>query len=153
IGVNATFNTGVVNQSINSALGDDLPPEAGGGREFSVPQLFNVKNLTPLFHDASAKDVAAAVEFYASAAFNLSPAGAAIGGIWLSTTDKADLVAFLSSLAPRPYTLSQPSLSFNAQLLGTTSAPQTITITNTSAAPITFAGSGCALTGPSPSDY
>ncbi|HXI30161.1 MAG TPA: IPT/TIG domain-containing protein, partial [Vicinamibacterales bacterium] len=153
VGINATFNTGVVNQSINSALGDNLPPEAGGAREFSVPQLFNVKNLAPLFHDASAKDVAAAVEFYASGAFNLSPAGQAIGGISLSTSDKADLVAFLNSLAPRPYTLSQPRLSFNAQLLGTTSASQTITITNASAAAITFTGSGCALTGPNPADY
>ena len=85
-GVNAAFNTGVVNQLINAPFVDNLPcePSAGfgvcGSREFSTPQLFNVRNLSPFFHDASAPTVEKAVEFYTSTAFNNSPAGVAVGG-------------------------------------------------------------------------
>src|SRR5207244_4758165 len=60
-GGNANFNTGVVNQPINGPEQDNLPcePSVGtcGSRAFNVPQLFNVKNLFPLFHDASAANV------------------------------------------------------------------------------------------------
>src|SRR4029079_9262504 len=79
IGVNASFNTGVVNQPINGALADNLPREAGGAREFSVPQLFNIKNLGRFFHDASASTLRQAVYFYTSIQFNNSPAGVAVG--------------------------------------------------------------------------
>jgi hypothetical protein len=98
IGVNAAFNTGVVNQSINSPAGDNLPAELGGAREFSVPQLFNVKNLGPFFHDSSVATVRQAVEFYTSTTFNNSPAGLAIGGITLSAQDADDITAFLEAL-------------------------------------------------------
>ncbi len=105
IGVNASFNTGVVNQLINSLVVDNLPCEPStvtvgpcGSREFSTPQLFNVKNLGPFFHDASAATLSQAVEFYASPAFNNSPTGVAIGGISLTVGETDDIVAFLESL-------------------------------------------------------
>ena len=105
IGVNAAFNTGVVNQLINSAGVDNLPcePSAGfgvcGSREFSTPQLFNVRNLGPFFHDASVPTVEKAVEFYTSPAFNTSPAGVAVGGITMTAGMIADITAFLDSLS------------------------------------------------------
>jgi cytochrome c peroxidase len=102
IGVNAAFNTGVVNQSINSPAGDNLPAEQGGAREFSVPQLFNVGNLGPYFHDASAATLRQAVEFYTSTTFNTSPAGVAIGGIVMSPQDIDDIIAFLEGLDASP---------------------------------------------------
>ena len=102
VGVNAAFNTGVVNQPINSAGGDNLPcePSVGvcGTREFSTPQLFNIKNLAPFFHDASVATVQEAVEFYTSAAFSNSPAGLAIGGITMSVGTVGDITAFLEGL-------------------------------------------------------
>ena len=102
IGINGTFNTGVVNQPINGPGVDNLPcePAVGtcGSREFNVPQLFNVKNLTPLFHDGSAATVHKAVEFYTSAAFNNSPAGQDIGGISMSAGMIDDITAFLEGL-------------------------------------------------------
>ena len=141
IGVNATFDTGVVNQGINGPGLDNLPREGGGAREFSVPQLFNVSNLGPFFHDASVPDVAGVVDFYAGPAFNNSPSGVAIGGIALATSEKADIVAFLNGLAPRSYTLSAPLLRFGAQdkNAGPT-APQNIVIRNTGSSPITVGG-------------
>jgi cytochrome c peroxidase len=103
IGVNGRFNTGVVNQPINSPGVDDLPCEGSpcGSREFSVPQLFNAKNLGPFFHDGSAATLRKAVEFYDSLTFNNSPAGVAIGGISLagiSSTAVDDITAFLQGL-------------------------------------------------------
>src|SRR3989454_5420239 len=104
IGINGTFNTGVVNQPINGPAADNLPCERDpmigtcGSREFNVPQLFNVKNLIPLFHDGSAGTVHQAVEFYTSAAFNNSPAGQDIGGISLSAGMIDDITAFLEGL-------------------------------------------------------
>ena len=104
IGMNGRFNTGVVNQPVNSVGVDNLPSEAGGSRKFSVPQLFNVKNLGPFFHDASAPTLRAAVEFYDSAIFNNSEAGLAISGISLtgiSPTAVDDITAFLQGLTFR----------------------------------------------------
>jgi len=102
IGINGVFNTGVVNQPINGPAVDNLPcePTVGvcGSRKFSTPQLFNVKNLAPLFHDASVNTVKQAVDFYTSAAFNNSPAGVAIGGIALSVAMEDDITAFLEGL-------------------------------------------------------
>ncbi len=102
IGVNAAFNTGVVNEPINGAGIDNLPcePSVGmcGTREFSTPQLFNVKNLAPFFHDASAATLAEAIDFYNSPRFNNSPAGVAIGGIAITAGTIADIQAFLEGL-------------------------------------------------------
>ncbi len=110
IGITATFNTGVVNQSINLAAGDNLPcePSVGdcGSREFSVRQLFNVANLGPFFHDASSATLGDAVLFYNSSLFNTSPAGMAIGGInttAIGPTTADDITAFLEGLSFSPF--------------------------------------------------
>src|SRR5688500_5745070 len=123
-GTNGRFDTGVVNQQFSGGTNRDALPcepsvsSAGtcGSRQFSVPQLFNVKNLTPLFHDASSADVETAVVFYNSPAFNNSPAGIAIGGIRMpapannctpstsACTMIQDIAAFLESLVMRSLT-------------------------------------------------
>src|SRR6476661_7656692 len=72
----ALFNTGVVNQVINSAALDNLPCEpstACGTRAFSVRQLFNIANLGPFFHDGSAATLKDVLAFYNSSFFNTSP--------------------------------------------------------------------------------
>ena len=114
IGRTATFNTGVVNQSINSVAVDNLPCEpstvsvgACGSREFSVRQLFNVANLAPFFHDASSATLRDAVLFYNSSFFNTSPAGMAIGGINITAigpTAADDITAFLEGISFSPFT-------------------------------------------------
>ena len=114
IGINAAFNTGVVNQSINSVAVDNLPCEpstvsvgACGSREFSVRQLFNVANLGPFFHDASSATLRDAVVFYDSSFFNTSPPGVAIGGINITAigpTAVDDITAFLEGLSFSPFT-------------------------------------------------
>lgn len=118
VGVNAAFNTGVVAQAINGPGVDAMvcepaDPALGtcGSREFSTPQLFNVANLGPYFHDNSAATLRDAVDFYDSAAFNNSPAGRAIGGINLPAGVRRDITAFLESLvvaAPAPTLTRQP---------------------------------------------
>jgi hypothetical protein len=112
IGVNASFNTGVVNQAINSSGVDNLPCEPGtttvgacGSRRFGVPQLFNVRKLGPFFHDASAATLRQAVDFYNSAAFNNSPAGIAMGPISMSFSVVDDITAFLEALGEPPPTV------------------------------------------------
>lgn len=102
-GVNGNFNTGVVNQLINSSSVDNLPcaPTVGaacGSRRFSTPPLFNLKRLGPFFHDASAPTVRDAVDFYNSSAFNNSEAGQAIGGITMTAEMVNDITAFLEGL-------------------------------------------------------
>ena len=72
----ATFNTGVVNQTINSAGVDNLPCEPAspcGSRAFSVRQLFNIANLGPFFHDGSAATLKDVLAFYNSSNFANSP--------------------------------------------------------------------------------
>lgn len=119
VGINASFNTGVTRQAINGPGGDNLPcepadPSLGtcGSREFSVPQLFNVANLTPLFHDGSAATVRDAVDFYDTRTFNDSPAGRAIGGINMPANMRRDITAFLEALvvpAPAPVIAAHPA--------------------------------------------
>ena len=72
----AAFNTGVVNQTINSAGVDNLPCEPAspcGSRAFSIRQLFNIANLGPFFHDSSAATLQDLLAFYNSSFFNTSP--------------------------------------------------------------------------------
>lgn len=141
IGITATFNTGVVNQSINSAGVDNLPCEpstesvgACGSREFSVRQLFNVANLGPFFHDASSATLRDAVLFYNSSFFNTSPAGVAVGGInttAIGPTTVDDITAFLEGLSFSPF----------APTFGPVGTVVTITGTNfTGATAVTFNG-------------
>src|SRR5207245_490874 len=78
---------------------------ACASREFSVRQLFNVANLGPFFHDGSAATLRDAVLFYDSSAFNSSPAGVAIGGIFqVGPTMFDDIQAFLEGLSFSPFT-------------------------------------------------
>ena len=117
VGVNAAFNTGVVNRQFRSRLdapGAHVPqapttppnglpcePTVGpcGVREFSTPQLVNIANLAPYFHDGSVTTLREAVQFYDTGAFNRSPAGRAIGGINLSPRTVEDITAFLRGLS------------------------------------------------------
>jgi IPT/TIG domain len=104
------FNTGVVNQIINSAGVDNLPCESSapcGSRAFSVRQLFNIANLGPFFHDGSAATLRDAVAFYNSSFFNTSPGSQFVGGINLSAigpTTADDIVAFLEGISFSPFT-------------------------------------------------
>jgi hypothetical protein len=154
-GLNASFNTGVVNQAINGPGEDNQPcePSVGicGSREFSVPQLFNVKNLGPFFHDGSASTVHLAVAFYTSPAFSSSPAGVAIGGITMSPQTIDDITAFLNGLVVRPYTMSPTSVSFgDREVNAGPTAGQNIVVTNTGSSPLTFT---CTITGADPGEF
>jgi hypothetical protein len=105
----AIFNTGVVNQTINSAGMDNLPCEPStpcGSRVFSTRQLFNVANLGPFFHDGSAATLQDVVAFYNSALFNTSPGAAFSGPINISaigSTAADDIVAFLEGISFSPF--------------------------------------------------
>src|SRR5262249_36754054 len=106
----ALFNTGVVNQTINSAGMDSLPCEpstACGTRAFSVRQLFNVANLGPFFHDGSAATLQDVLAFYNSSFFNTSPGAAFSGRInteALGPTATDDIIAFLEGISFSPFT-------------------------------------------------
>jgi hypothetical protein len=105
----STFNTGVVNQTINSAALDNLPCEpstACGSRSFTTRQLFNIANLSPFFHDGSAATLKDVLAFYNSSFFNNSPGGAFVGGIntsALGPTATDDIVAFLEGISFSPF--------------------------------------------------
>jgi cytochrome c peroxidase len=105
----ALFNTGVVNQTINSAGVDNLPCEPStpcGTRAFSVRQLFNVANLGPFFHDGSAATLKDVLAFYNSSFFNTSP-GATFSGpintVALGPTATDDIIAFLEGISFSPF--------------------------------------------------
>ena len=162
VDINAAFDTGVVRQLINGAAKDNLPSESGGTREFSVPQLFNVKNLGPFFHDASVKTLREAVEFYTTAAFTGSPASASPGGVGVLIVPVDDITAFLEGLVVRPYTLtfnSAPVTAATIAAFGNRDVPagptavQNFTITNTSSSPISFSNPACTLTGTNPTEF
>src|SRR6476646_1333591 len=105
----ALFNTGVVNQVINSAGVDNLPCEhsgACGTRVFSVRQLFNIANLGPFFHDGSAATLQDVLAFYNSSFFNTSPGAGFSGPIntfTISPTAADDIVAFLEGISFSPF--------------------------------------------------
>src|SRR6267142_1160282 len=104
------FNTGVVNQTINSAGMDNLPCEpstACGTREFGVRQLFNVANLGPFFHDGSAATLKDVLAFYNSSFFTTSPGALFSGPInttAIGPTAADDIVAFLEGISFSPFT-------------------------------------------------
>jgi hypothetical protein len=103
------FNTGVVNQVVNSAGVDNLPCEpstACGTRAFSVRQLFNIANLGPFFHDGSAATLKDVLAFYNSSFFNTSPGEAFSGPIntvALGPTATDDIIAFLEGISFSPF--------------------------------------------------
>jgi hypothetical protein len=105
------FNTGVVNQTINSAAVDNLPCEpstACGSRTFVTRQLFNIANLAPFFHDGSAATLQDVLAFYNSSVFANSPGSTGFSGpintpaIGPTATD--DIIAFLEGISFSPFT-------------------------------------------------
>ena len=106
----ATFNTGVVNQTINSAGVDNLPCEPVspcGSRAFSVRQLFNIANLGPFFHDGSAATLKDVLAFYNSSTFANSPGSTGFSGpintSAISPTATDDIIAFLEGISFSPF--------------------------------------------------
>jgi hypothetical protein len=106
----ATFNTGVVNQTINSAGVDNLPCEPAspcGSRAFSVRQLFNIANLGPFFHDGSAATLKDVLAFYNSSNFANSPGSTGFSGpintSAISPTATDDIIAFLEGISFSPF--------------------------------------------------
>ena len=103
------FDTGVVNQTINSAGVDNLPCEPAspcGSRAFSIRQLFNIANLGPFFHDGSAATLQDVLAFYNSSFFNTSPGAGFSGPIntfAISPTATDDIVAFLEGISFSPF--------------------------------------------------
>ena len=106
----ATFNTGVVNQTINSAGVDNLPCEPVspcGSRAFSVRQLFNIANLGPFFHDGSAATLKDVLAFYNSSNFANSPGSTGFSGPIntnaISPTATDDIIAFMEGISFSPF--------------------------------------------------
>jgi len=90
---NRAFNIGVAQLEPNATL-----RAREIHREFSTPQLFNVRHTAPFFHGNLAPTLRDAVAFYTSAEFNSSPAQEEVGDIILSEPAIDDLVAFLEAL-------------------------------------------------------
>jgi cytochrome c peroxidase len=104
------FNTGVVNQTINSAAVDNLPCEpstACGSRTFMTRQLFNIANLGPFFHDGSAATLQDVLAFYNSSVFANSPGSTGFSGpintTAISPTATDDIIAFLEGISFSPF--------------------------------------------------
>lgn len=104
------FNTGVVNQTINSAALDNLPCEPSnpcGSRAFVVRQLFNIANLGPFFHDGSAATLKDVLAFYNSSNFANSPGSTGFSGPIntnaISPTATDDIIAFLEGISFSPF--------------------------------------------------
>jgi cytochrome c peroxidase len=120
----ALFNTGVANQSINSAGMDNLPCEpsnACGQRVFSTRQLFNIANLGPFFHDGSAATLQDVVAFYNSSTFNSSPGAAFSGPINITAigpTAADDIVAFLEGISFSPFAPTFGPVGTNVTITG-----------------------------------
>jgi hypothetical protein len=104
------FNTGVVNQNINSAGVDNLPCEPSnpcGSRTFITRQLFNIANLGPFFHDGSAATLKDVLAFYNSSNFANSPGSQGFSGPIntnaISPTATDDIIAFLEGISFSPF--------------------------------------------------
>jgi len=110
LGNSGSFNTGVVNQTINSAALDNLPCEPAspcGSRVFIVRQLFNIANLGPFFHDGSAATLKDVLAFYNSSNFANSPGSTGFSGPIntnaISPTATDDIIAFLEGISFSPF--------------------------------------------------
>jgi hypothetical protein len=76
-----------------------------------------------------------------SVTFTPSDTGSIKGSVAIATSGAGSpQIAALSGTGAIPVTLSPTSLTFAAQTVGTTSAPQTVTLTNNSGATLTIAG-------------
>ena len=138
------FDTGVVNQTINSAAVDNLPCEPAnpcGSRAFSIRQLFNIANLGPFFHDGSAATLQDVLAFYNSSNFANSPGSQFFSGpintpaIGPTATD--DIIAFLEGISFSPF----------APIFGPAGTSVTITGANfTGATAVSFNGVAATFT-------
>jgi cytochrome c peroxidase len=146
------FNTGVVNQTINSAGVDNLPCEpstACGTRFFSARQLFNVANLGPFFHDGSAATLKDVLAFYNSSFFNTSPGAAFSGQIntfAISPTAADDIVAFLEGISFSPFAPTFGPVGTGVTITDTTFTGATAVSFNGVAATFTVSPSGTITT-------
>ncbi|HWZ41827.1 MAG TPA: hypothetical protein VNW97_00040 [Candidatus Saccharimonadales bacterium] len=146
------FNTGVVNQNINSAGLDNLPCEpstACGTRAFSVRQLFNVANLGPFFHDASAATLRDVLAFYNSSLFNTSPGESFSGPIntfAIGPTAADDIVAFLEGISFSPFAPTVGPVGTGVTITGTAFIGATAVSFNGVAATFTVDTSGTITT-------
>ena len=140
-----SFDTGVVNQVINSGGLDNLPcePSVGapcGSRSFLTRQLFNIANLGPFFHDSSAATLKDVLAFYNSSAFNTSPGelfSGPINTVALGPTATDDIIAFLEGISFSPF----------APTFGPAGTVVTITGTNfTGATAVSFNGVAATFT-------
>src|SRR6478672_4609244 len=148
----ALFNTGVVNQVINSAGVDNLPCEPSGAcgtRVFSVRQLFNIANLGPFFHDGSAATLQDVLAFYNSSFFNTSPGAGFSGPIntfTISPTAADDIVAFLEGISFSPFSPTFGPVGTSVTITGTAFAGATAVSFNGVAATFTVSPSGTITT-------
>src|SRR5438270_3310974 len=148
----ALFNTGVVNQVINSAAVDNLPCEpstACGTRFFRTRQLFNVANLGPLFHDGSAATLQDVLAFYNSSFFNTSEGAAFSGPINTSAigpTATDDIIAFLEGISFSPFAPTFGQLGTGVTITGANFAGATAVSFNGVAATFTESSPGTITT-------
>jgi len=149
----ALFNTGVVNQTINSAGMDNLPCEpsaACGSRAFSVRQLFNVANLGPFFHDSSAATLKDVLAFYNSSFFANSPGSTGFSGpintSAISPTATDDIIAFLEGISFSPFAPIFGPVGTSVTITGTTFTGATAVSFNGVASPFTVSPSGTITT-------
>ena len=112
-------------------------PFGSSSRKIATLSLFNVKNNAPFFHDNSAATLEKVLEFYQSPLFANSPDGTTIS---LGAGESQDLIAFLSSLVARPYsvqlggvdvTREGSSVDFGVVLLSGGVATRALTVVNT----------------------
>ena len=147
----ALFDTGVVNQTINSSGIDNLPCEGTpcGSRAFVVRQLFNVANLGPFFHDGSAATLQDVLAFYNSSFFNTSPGAAFSGTIntaAIGPTATDDIIAFLEGISFSPFSPTFGPVGAAVTIIGTTFTGATGVSFNGVAATFTVSPSGTITT-------
>jgi cytochrome c peroxidase len=149
----AAFNTGVVNQTINSAGVDNLPCEPAspcGQRAFSTRQLFNIANLAPFFHDGSAATLQDVLAFYNSSFFANSPGSIGFSGPIntpaISPTATDDIIAFLEGISFSPFTPTFGSAGTSVTITGTAFTGATAVSFNGVASPFTEGPAGTITT-------
>jgi hypothetical protein len=149
----ALFNTGVVNQTINTSGIDNLPCEpstACGTRTFSVRQLFNIANLGPFFHDGSAATLKDVLAFYNSSFFASSPGSLFFSGpintpaIGPTATD--DIIAFLEGISFSPFAPTFGPVGTGVTITSTNFIGATAVSFNGVASPFTVSPSGTITT-------
>ena len=149
----AAFNTGVVNQTINSAGVDNLPCEPAspcGQRTFSTRQLFNIANLGPFFHDGSAATLQDVLAFYNSSFFANSPGSTGFSGPIntpaISPTATDDIIAFLEGISFSPFAPTFGPAGTSVTITGTAFTGATAVSFNGVAAAFTVSPSGTITT-------